>query len=245
MDKAYTDIIILIFFIGLVIFWIINLKRETIKRKKAECELKESEEKFRTLFDIAPVLLDAFDKDGRCTLWNKECEKVFGWTIEEINSSNNTIELFYPDQKEQEEVIKSFSSPDKHLFREWHPVTKKGEKIVTMWANISLPNGEVINIGYNITEQRDAEIEALEKTEQLEEAKNKLAQLNNSLEERVETEVEKNRQHQKMMILQSRHAQMGEILSMIAHQWRHPLNNLSLIIQNAIFKYGVDKLDNK
>ncbi|MFT5835822.1 MAG: signal transduction histidine kinase [Sulfurimonas sp.] len=79
--------------------------------------------------------------------------------------------------------------------------------------------------------------------QQLNETKNKLAQLNNSLEERVEIEVEKNKQHQKMMILQSRHAQMGEILSMIAHQWRHPLNNLSLIIQNSIFKYGVNKLD--
>ncbi len=71
----------------------------------------------------------------------------------------------------------------------------------------------------------------------------KIAQVNNSLEKRVKEEVEKNKQHQKMMILQSRHAQMGEILSMIAHQWRHPLNNLSLIIQNAVFKYSVDKLD--
>ncbi|MFT5835821.1 MAG: PAS domain S-box-containing protein [Sulfurimonas sp.] len=243
MGKVHTDIILLILCIALVIFWIIKLKRETIKRKKAECELKESEEKFRTLFDIAPVLLDAFDKNGKCTLWNKECEKVFGWTIEEVNSSNNTIELFYPDLKVQEEVMKSLSSPERHLFREWHPVTKEGVKIVTMWTNISLPNGDVINMGYNITEQRNAELEAQEKTEQLEETKNKLAQLNNSLEERVKIEVEKNKQHQKMMILQSRHAQMGEILSMIAHQWRHPLNNLSLIIQNSIFKYGVNKLD--
>ncbi len=73
--------------------------------------------------------------------------------------------------------------------------------------------------------------------------KNKLTKLNNLLEERIEQELEKNKHHQKIMILQSRHAQMGEILSMISHQWRHPLNNLSLIIQNAIFKYGVNKLD--
>jgi signal transduction histidine kinase len=70
-----------------------------------------------------------------------------------------------------------------------------------------------------------------------------IAQLNSSLEEKVKLEVEKNKQQQKMMIQQSRHAQMGEVLSMIAHQWRHPLNNLSLIIQNAVFKYSVNKLD--
>ena len=73
--------------------------------------------------------------------------------------------------------------------------------------------------------------------------KDELAQLNDSLEARVEDEVGKNKQQQKMMIQQSRHAQMGEILSMIAHQWSHPLNNLSLIIQNTIFKYSINKLD--
>lgn len=73
--------------------------------------------------------------------------------------------------------------------------------------------------------------------------KDELLEFNKLLETRVAQEIEKNQQHQKMMIWQSRHAQMGETLSMIAHQWRHPLNNLSLIIQNAVFKYSVNKLD--
>lgn len=241
--NVYIDFFIILLFIGISTYWILKLRKEINQRKKIEFELKESEEKFRTLFEIAPVLLNAFDKKGKCTLWNKECEKVFGWNIEEVSSSKNAIELFYPDKKVQKEVLESFSSSDKNLFREWYPVTKDGVKIVTMWANISLPNGEVMNMGYNITEQRNAEVESRKKTEQLEEAKNKLAQLNNSLEEKIHVEVEKNKQHQKLMIQQSRHAQMGEIISMIAHQWRHPLNNLSLIIQDAVFQYKINKFD--
>ncbi|MEO1923431.1 MAG: ATP-binding protein [Nautiliaceae bacterium] len=63
------------------------------------------------------------------------------------------------------------------------------------------------------------------------------------LEERIKEEIEKNKKQQILMIQQNRLAQMGELLSMIAHQWRQPLNNLALLNQVVIRKYKKGVLD--
>ncbi len=57
------------------------------------------------------------------------------------------------------------------------------------------------------------------------------------LKEMVDKEVEKNREQQFHMLHKNRLSLKGEMISMIAHQWKQPLNNLSLINQTLIFKY--------
>jgi signal transduction histidine kinase len=61
----------------------------------------------------------------------------------------------------------------------------------------------------------------------------------------VQKEVEKNKEQQFHMLQQNRLSLKGEMISMIAHQWKQPLNNLSLINQMLIFQYEDGKLDDK
>jgi signal transduction histidine kinase len=63
-----------------------------------------------------------------------------------------------------------------------------------------------------------------------------------NLEYLVAKEVNKNEQQNLMLMQQSRLAQMGEVINMIAHQWRQPLNNLSLINDILIYKYEKNEM---
>jgi len=56
--------------------------------------------------------------------------------------------------------------------------------------------------------------------------------LNSNLEARVEEIRQKQLEHECVMIYQARRAAMGEVLGMIAHKWRQPLNAISLSVQN-------------
>ncbi len=59
------------------------------------------------------------------------------------------------------------------------------------------------------------------------ESKEKLQKLNKNLLKKIKKELDKNNKQTKMMFQQAKYAQMGEMLSMIAHQWRQPLSAVS------------------
>jgi PAS domain S-box-containing protein len=247
IQTDYKTLFIIVLFglviLSIFIYWNLKLKDEIKKKESAQEKLRESEEKFRILFDEAPVLLDAFDEHGKVVLWNKECEKVFGWSFDELQKTDDTLSLFYPDAHQRQRVLESFKNPKYNLFEEWSPITKSGKILSTMWANIQLPNGEVYNIGYDITQQRKDEQIIRQKTQQLQKAKEQLEELNNTLEKRVQDEIEKNTQQQMVLMHQSKLVQMGEMIENIAHQWRQPLaqiNSSVLVLDTYLMENGLD-----
>lgn len=72
---------------------------------------------------------------------------------------------------------------------------------------------------------------------------NGLQHLNQALVRQVEEETEKRLLQERLLIQQSRMAAMGEMIGVIAHQWRQPLNALAIMIQNIQEAYEFGELD--
>ncbi len=76
--------------------------------------------------------------------------------------------------------------------------------------------------------------------EKIEERTKELESLNEELEHRVEDEIQKRHEQEQFLIQQSKMIAMGEMVGSIAHQWRQPLNVVSLLVSDIIeaYEYG-------
>ena len=142
---------------------IISLIEDTTERRRAAGRLRQSEERFRTISEIAPVMIAGFDRSGRCILWNRECERTLGWLKKEAFVCEDMLALFSPEPPgpgPAQPIAKKDG-----VFREVAARTRDGSLRHQMWASFELQDGSVIVCGYDITEQKQAET-ALRESEQ-------------------------------------------------------------------------------
>jgi len=93
---------------------IVKLKNETLfqvitqdisKIKEAELKLRESEERYRLLFESSPVGIGIVDFEGNVYAMNHTMEKITGYTLEESKQLN--ISSTYADPGERRKVLDS------------------------------------------------------------------------------------------------------------------------------------------
>ncbi|MBN1839292.1 MAG: PAS domain S-box protein [Campylobacterales bacterium] len=71
----------------------------------------------------------------------------------------------------------------------------------------------------------------------------KIKQLNETLHQEVQIQLEKLREKDKQLQYQSRLIQMGEMLSMIAHQWRQPLAAIGATTSYLLARIEMDEIE--
>ena len=110
-------------------------------------------------------------------------------------------------------------------------------------------NGRIISVSVNAIPifNEDGEVIAFQGTSrditQEKEADVFLKNLNETLKQKVKSELKLNKEKENQLIQQSRLAQMGEMISMIAHQWRQPLGAISATSINMQMEIELDSYD--
>lgn len=99
--------------------------------------LKETSRKFKTILDEMPILVEALDAKGRVVFWNKACEKVTGYTKQDIIGKSDSFEILYPDDKQRVEVFNKNKKNTNFKNSELNLTTKSGEKKIIAWSTIS------------------------------------------------------------------------------------------------------------
>jgi PAS domain S-box-containing protein len=137
------------------------LSVDITERKKTECALKESEEKFRNLSEESPNMIFIYKK-GRVVYANKKCEDLMGYTKEEFYALTfNFFTLIAPESRE-----KLTSSHSRHAEGqdvapyEYTLVTKAGKRIsAVLTSKLISYEGESATLGIvtDITERKKME----------------------------------------------------------------------------------------
>ena len=115
-------------------FWIYTLKRQIAERKQAEYSLKESESRFRNVFDNAPVAIGIGETDsGRLVEVNDAWLKLFGYELHEAIGKTTTELGLYVDGLERDDIIRTIGERGKVQNRSTQMRRKSGEILHTLY----------------------------------------------------------------------------------------------------------------
>lgn len=131
--------------------------RDISERRRAEGEHRRQAEVLQTIFDHIPVMINFIDATGQVQLVNREWERVFGWSLEEIQTQDILTEA-YPDPQDRQHVAEYIRNPPAG-WTDFRTRVRDGRVIDTSWALVVLSDGTRIGIGLDVTDRKRAEAE--------------------------------------------------------------------------------------
>jgi PAS domain S-box-containing protein len=197
-----------------------------LERKQAEEALRQSGEHLRLVLQNMPVMMDAFDANWNILIWNRECERVTGYSAQEIVGNPKAMELLYPNPDYRQQMMASWAERGNDYRNwEWEITAKDGSVKLISWSNISqefpIPDWAAWGIGVDITDRKRAEQE--------------IRELNSHLERRVS---------ERTAELEAANKELEAFSYSVSHDLRAPLRGIDGFSKAILDRYA-DKLDDK
>ena len=189
---------------------LLGITSDVTQRVESEKELK----KLKTAIEQSPISIVITDVLGNLEYVNPKFLDVTGYTLEEVIGKNP-------------KVLASGNTSQEEYAELWDKIHNKKEKWSGVFKNIK-KNGEeywesaiispIVNDSNTVVNYIGIKQDISDKVA-----------LENQLEDQG-----------RLMIAQSRHAAMGEMISMIAHQWRQPLGSIAATSANIQLKLELE-----
>ncbi len=201
------------------------------QRKQTENAVRDSESRFSTVMNSMEAIMYVADMDTYELLFiNDFTRQLFGdvlgqpcWKVLQTNQSGPCS--FCTNDK----LIKNDKPADTHIWDFQNTITKRWYHIqdrTIYWVDNRLVRMEIAT---DITELKETEI-------QLQDATTKLAEINQTLEERINSEVKKRQHQQQLFIQRSKLESLGKLAAGMAHEINQPLAGISLGLDNMLTK---------
>ncbi|MGH2327374.1 hypothetical protein ACRCD5_03410 [Campylobacter taeniopygiae] len=134
--------------------------------------------------------------------------------IHSFNLTDEAKMVFYQDITKQEEII-----------------TKSFHEALLLSLVLFCVIFIILHYGFKVLIKR------------LELSENSLKNLNANLEQKIQLELQKRREQERILMHQGPLASMGEMIGNIAHQWRQPLTELNTILTHISLMLEFEKID--
>ena len=136
---------------GIIVFAI-----DITEHKKIQNSIPINEQRMRLVVENMPFMLKAIDTKGNIVAWNRACEKITGYSADEIIGNSNALEKLYPETTDRSRILtqanlKTTSLSSRSIsFQETdttntgsYPENSNDEPILTLETKITCKNGHL------------------------------------------------------------------------------------------------------
>lgn len=218
--RAISLPILIIFPVGTVLLGLL-LNRQQTRYEEIQATIAQADQ-LRQVVQNMPVMLDAFDANGAIVAWNNECEKVTGYSADEIVNNPTALNLLYPDNETRQVLSDSISANLRDARdQEWVLTCKDGRQRTISWSSISrefpIPGWTTWAVGIDVTGRVQAHRALQQSEEQLRLALDALQKLNAELERRV---------RQRTIELEAANHSLESFTYSVSHDLKAPLRGI-------------------